>query len=95
MQARRLVVFVSGHCPTCPDDVNIARKLNERYARLDVALFNVDEAKPRDEVFAVPIYILDEESVFLGNPSDQQIDERFESNWSTVAASEKPLDSAP
>ena len=89
------VVFVSGHCPTCPDALNIARKLNERYAWLEVKLFNVDEAKPRDEVFAVPTYMLDEEIIFLGNPSDEQIDELFESKSSTVAASEKSLDSAP
>ena len=78
MQARRLVVFVSDHCRTCPDAVDTAKRLDEQYPELEVERFNVDEAKPRDEVFAVPTYMLDDEIVFLGNPTDKQIYALFE-----------------
>ena len=88
MQAKRLVVFVSAHCSTCPDAVNIARKVNEKYSWLEVELFNVDERKPRDEVFAVPTYMLDEEVGLLGNPSDEQIETPFESSTSKPGKSE-------
>ena len=84
MQVRRLVVFVSDHCPTCPDAREIARKVNERYPWLEVELFNVEEREPRDEVFAVPTYMLDEEIVFLGNPTDRQIEALLESKASRV-----------
>ena len=95
MQARRLIVFVSDHCPTCPDAVDIAKKVNERYSWLEVELFNVDEEEPQDDVFAVPTYMLDEKIVFLGNPSDEQIAELFESEASTAPGSEETFDNAP
>ena len=95
MQARRLIVFVSDHCPTCPDAVDIAKKVNERYSWLEVELFNVDEEEPQDDVFAVPTYMLDEEIVFLGNPGDERIAELFESEASTAPGSEETFDNAP
>ena len=95
MQASRLVVFVSDHCPTCPDAVDIAHKLDEQYSWLKVELFNVDEGEPPDVVFAVPTYMLDEEIVFLGNPTDEQSETLFESKAPTATPSEQTLDRAP
>ena len=58
--------------------MDTAKRLEEQYPELEVELFNVDDRKPRDEVFAVPTYMLDDEIVFLGNPSDEQIYELLE-----------------
>lgn len=74
MKFERLVVFVSDHCPTCPEALTTARSVQQRYPDLEVEIFNVDERKPRPEVFAVPTYMIDNHIAFLGNPSEEDIE---------------------
>ena len=75
MGTRRLVVFVSNHCPSCPDALEIARKVRQRHPDVKVETFNVDDEPPHPDVFAVPTYMLDDHVVCLGNPTDEQLDE--------------------
>ncbi len=77
MNGKRFVVYVSDHCPTCPDALVVAEDVRTRYPSVKVEIFNVDRKKPRAEVFAVPTYMLDDRIAFLGNPTDQQIEGLF------------------
>ena len=74
MDAKRLTVWVSRHCPSCPEALVIANRLRHRYPSIEVKTLDVEEQPPDDEVFAVPTYILDGRVVFLGNPTDEQVD---------------------
>ena len=69
------VIYVSDHCPTCPEALLIADRVKKLYPSVDLAVFNVDHEKPRPEVFAVPTYMLADQIAFLGNPTDEQIEE--------------------
>ncbi len=77
MSDKRFVVYVSDHCPTCPDALMVAEDVRKRYPSVEVEIFNVDRKKPRAEIFAVPTYMLDDRIAFLGNPTDEQIDDLF------------------
>jgi hypothetical protein len=76
----RFVVYISGHCPTCPEALEVARKVRERYPHLGVETIDVDLKPAREEVFAVPTYMLDDRVVFLGNPTEEEVDSLLESS---------------
>ena len=75
--AEPFVVYVSDHCPTCPEALLIAERLKQLYPSVDVTVSNVDQERPHPEVFAVPTYMLGDRIAFLGNPTDEQIEELF------------------
>jgi len=74
----RLLVYFSSHCPTCPDSLEVVRRVRQRYPGIGVETFDVDREPPSGEVFAVPTYMFDGAVVFLGNPSDEEIDRLLE-----------------
>ncbi len=69
-----LTVFVSDHCFNCKESLLIAEEIKQKYPHVAVKVFNVDQAKPDVDIFAVPTYALNGEVVFLGNPTDQEIE---------------------
>ena len=87
MSLHVLTVFISDHCPSCADAKEIASQVRERYPAIDVETFNVDRRRPRTEVFAVPTYMLDDRIVFLGNPTDEQIDRLLNGSGSETGGS--------
>ena len=75
--AEPFVVYVSDHCPTCPDALLIAERVKQLFPSVDVTVSNVDQERPHPEVFAVPTYMIGDRIAFLGNPTDEQIVELF------------------
>jgi len=70
-----MTVFVSDHCFNCKDSLVIAEQIKQKYPHVFVNVFNIDNrARPDVDIFAVPTYALNGKVVFLGNPTDQQID---------------------
>ncbi len=55
----------------------VAEDVRKRFPSVEVEIFNVDRKKPRAEIFAVPTYMLDDRIAFLGNPTDEQIEDLF------------------
>jgi hypothetical protein len=73
MKTKDLTVFVSEHCFNCKDSLLIAEQIRKQYPEVRVTVFNVDNAKPHVDIFAVPTYTVDGKIAFLGNPTDEQI----------------------
>lgn len=69
-----LTVFVSDHCFNCKESLVIAEEIKQRYPDVAVKVFNVDNARPDVDIFAVPTYAFNGKVVFLGNPTDEEID---------------------
>jgi len=69
-----LTVFVSDHCFNCKESVVIAEEIKQKYPQIDVNIFNVDRVRPEVDIFAVPTYALNGEIIFLGNPTEQEIE---------------------
>lgn len=79
-----LTVYVSDDCPGCEEALRRAREASEHFPELVVAVVNIDQdnqAKP-DQIFAVPTYLLDGETISLGNPSKADLLGKLEQAFS-------------
>jgi hypothetical protein len=72
---KELTVFVSDHCFNCKESLVIAEEIKKKYPGVVVKVFNIDNgARPHADIFAVPTYTLNGKVVFLGNPTDKEIE---------------------
>lgn len=73
----RLDIYIDDCCETCDHARQIAEQVRERMPQVEVNLIELAGDKP-DSVFAVPTYLLDGATLFLGNPSELELFERLE-----------------
>ena len=75
-----LEVFVEADCSLCQRALRLAEDVDERYPELSVRVIDISEpAGQRDDVFAVPTFILDGRVVSLGNPKQSFLRSEIES----------------
>ncbi len=72
----RLDIYIDDCCETCDHARKIARQVRERMPQVEVNLIELRGEKP-ESVFAVPTYLLDGATLFLGNPSEAELFERL------------------
>jgi predicted acylesterase/phospholipase RssA len=67
-----LRIFVDGGCPGCAEAHRLANVAQELLPRLDVELIDVTIEGTRipKQVFAVPTYVLNGKTQWLGNPDE-------------------------
>ncbi len=73
----RLDIYIDDHCETCEHARQIAEQVRERLPEVEVNVIELTREKP-ENVFAVPTYLLDGSTLFLGNPSLADLFERLE-----------------
>jgi hypothetical protein len=73
----RLDIYIDDYCENCVHARQIADQVRERMPQVEVNLIELTSEKP-DSVFAVPTYLLDGATLFLGNPSEAELFERLE-----------------
>ena len=73
----RLDIYIDDNCETCAHARQIAELVRERVPQVEVNLIELTGEKP-DSVFAVPTYLLDGATLYLGNPSESELIERLE-----------------
>ncbi len=73
----RLDIYIDDCCETCDHARQIAEQVRERMPQVEVNLIELTGDKP-DSVFAVPTYLLDGATLFLGNPGEVELFERLE-----------------
>ncbi len=73
----RLDIYIDDYCETCDHARRIAEQVRQRMPQIEVNLIELTGDKP-DSVFAVPTYLLDGATLFLGNPSEAELLERLE-----------------
>lgn len=72
----RLDIYIDDCCETCDQARKIADQVRERMPQVEVNLIELNGETP-DSVFAVPTYLLDGVTLFLGNPSEAELFERL------------------
>ncbi|MFQ5942580.1 MAG: hypothetical protein ACE5JF_03395 [Anaerolineales bacterium] len=77
----RLDIYIDDGCETCDHARQIANQVRERVPQVEVNLIELTGEKP-DSVFAVPTYLLDGSTLYLGNPSEAELIERLETELS-------------
>ncbi len=74
-----LQVFVVPTCDTCRRAIELAEGVDEAYPQLAVRIVDIREpAVERDDVFAVPTFVLDGQVLSLGNPLESTLREKIE-----------------
>ena len=64
-----LQIFVEAGCETCQRALQIAGEFDDEYPRLAVRVVDVAKTQvDRDDVFAVPTFVLNDRVLSLGNP---------------------------
>lgn len=72
----RLDIYIDDCCETCEQARKIADQVRERMPQVEVNLIVLNGETP-DSVFAVPTYLLDGVTLFLGNPREAELFERL------------------
>ena len=73
----RLDIYIDDCCETCDHARQIAEQVRERMPQVEVNLIELTGKKP-ESVFAVPTYLLDGNTLLLGNPSEADLFDRLE-----------------
>ena len=69
-----LQVYVKQGCDSCERARKIAEQADAEFPNLDVEVVDVSAANAeREEVFAVPTFVLDDRILSLGNPQESQL----------------------
>ena len=72
----RLDIYIEDCCETCDHARKMADQVRERMPQVEVNLIELGGETP-DSVIAVPTYLLDGATLFLGNPSEAELFERL------------------
>lgn len=67
-----LQVYVSDECWTCQETERIVRDIAHQFPNILIEIREMGENQP-DEVFAVPTYLLNGRTIYLGNPTREEL----------------------
>lgn len=77
MEPRNVVtlqVFVKSDCEVCSRARQLARDADEQFPNLQVDIVDMSKTQPdRDDVFAVPTFVLEDRVLSLGNPQESEL----------------------
>ena len=70
----KLQVFVKTDCDICSRARQLAQQADEQFPNLVVDIVDMNEADlERDDVFAVPTFVLEGRVLSLGNPQESEL----------------------
>ena len=73
-----LHVYVSEDCWSCAEAKRIVTEIKTLFPKTKIELRDVtDEGRP-SQVFATPTYILNGRTIFLGNPTQEELAQKLE-----------------
>jgi glutaredoxin len=73
----KLDIYVADDCWACEETRRIAAEIEPLYPNVDIELRDLaDECKP-ESVFATPTYVLDGRTIFLGNPTRKELEQKL------------------
>ena len=69
-----LQVYVKHGCETCDRARKIAQQVDAEFPKVSVEIVDMSTGEAqRDDVFAVPTYVLDDHVLSLGNPQEGEL----------------------
>ena len=73
-----LQVYVKQDCETCERARKIAQLVDAEFPKVSVEIVDVDTPEAqREDVFAVPTYVLEDHVLSLGNPQEGELREQI------------------
>jgi hypothetical protein len=68
-----LHVYIAEDCWSCKEARRLVAEMKQLYPDLEIELRDVCDNRRPDHVFATPTYILDGRTLFLGNPTKEEL----------------------
>lgn len=70
-----LDVYIAAHCWQCPAARALAKAIARQFPALDVRIIDLDQpnAQRPASVFAVPTFVLNGKTIYLGNPYYEEL----------------------
>ncbi len=73
MAQARLEVYVSEGCWVCQESFRLVAEITPQFPGIDIALIDLSDQRLPDHVFAVPTYVLNGRTIYLGNPTQEEL----------------------
>ena len=84
--AIKVEVFSTNSCPHCPAAIDAAQKAKDKFGdAIDVESIKIDESEENYQraidyrIMAVPTIVINGEVVFVGTPTEAELNEKLES----------------
>lgn len=75
----KLHVYVTETCWACRETRIIVADITPQFPEMEIELRDVTDERRPTQVFATPTYILDGQTIFLGNPTREELIQKIES----------------
>ena len=73
----KLEIYVTDECWSCEETRRIVAEIEPLYPHVDIELRDLSDARKPSSVFATPTYVLDGRTIFLGNPTQEELEQRL------------------
>ncbi len=72
-----LDVYISEECWVCNETRRIVAEITPKFPDLDIELRDVEDDRCPSTVFATPTYVLDGRTIYLGNPTREELTQKL------------------
>ena len=73
----KLDVYITEECRACAEARRIVADLSPKFPEVDIELRDLSDERKPSSVFATPTYILDGRTIFLGNPTRDELSQKL------------------
>jgi hypothetical protein len=74
----RLEVYIADNCWSCNATKQIVAEIGQQFPSITIELRDIGDERRPSCVFATPTYVLDGRTIFLGNPTPEQLLHKLE-----------------
>lgn len=83
-----LEVYISDECWSCQETRRIVGVIAPRFPAVRIELRDLSDGRRPSSVFATPTYVLDGQTVYLGNPTEEELGRKLAT---ALAAAMQPI----
>ena len=77
MSMANLDVYISETCWSCDEAKQIVAEMRPLFPSIAIELRDISDERRPSSVFATPTYVLNGSTIFLGNPTREQLQEKL------------------
>ena len=72
-----LHIYVTDTCWGCKEARSIVADVGPQFPRVNIELRDLEDERRPSQVFASPTYVLDGRTIFLGNPTREELAQKL------------------
>jgi alkyl hydroperoxide reductase subunit AhpF len=72
-----LHIYISETCWACQEARSIAADMRPKFPQVNIELRDLEDERRPSQVFATPTYVLDGRTIYLGNPTREELAQKL------------------